>query len=390
MSKQSNPENDELYHQKIIEQYSKEEKAAEKSAETVVKTTKKKESATKSYLKAVEKALKEARDKEFRDIDFAHQMGYMSDEEYYNKLAILRDKHFEKGCEEWQKYTLKINKYQVQLVEKQKADIISLYDDISREAKKSITAVEKKQETLLGKLSGASPLATKHTSVFKGQGAGLVLDDGVWKNHEDFIVEEYRPTDFKAEAEKLTRLYRALSAVMDKGVSAEFWNQFTGLSADDMLGTANAILSMSDEEFSAFYSSWQGYQDIAGKTAYKMTQPDRESIIAEYGSLGDDLKSSLTEAFGNIPDTFYEYGKLSAEEFEKGFASRINTVQDFVDKGGSTGPYPEGADEGGGTDESDATGEVNNIYNFYGSDKTDGERLWDVMRFNEITRMRGE
>lgn len=378
MSKQSNPENDELYHQKIIQQYSEEEKAAKKTSDTVEKTTKQKETATKKYLKEVEKARKEQIEKEFRDLNFSHQMGYISDEQYYAKIAVLRDKYFEKGSEEWQKYTLMINKYHVELVEKQKEDIISLYDEISKEAEKAINDVEKKYAKLTSKLSSSTPLATKYTATFVDQGAGMVMEDGVWKNHKDYIVEEYRVADFKEETEKLNQLYNALEAVKSKGVSKEFWNQFADLSTDDMLGTANALLSMSDEDFNDFYASWQKYQNIAEKTAFKLTEPDRESIIAEYGSLSDDLKQSLTDAFGTIPETFYEYGMLSADEFGKGFASRVNTVQSFVDSNAFV------------KSNSESGGETSNTYNFYGSDKTDGERLYEVKRFKEITKMRGE
>lgn len=384
MARQSNPENDEYYHQKIIEEYSNEEKAAKKTAETVEKTTKQKETATKKYLKAIEKAYKEQIEKEFRDIEFSHQMGYMSDEQYYNKMAILRDKYFEKGSEDWQKYTLKINKYHLEMVEKQKQDIISLYDEISREAEKAIESAEKKYEKLYSKLSGSAPFATKYTSTFVGQGAGLVLENGVWRNHEDYVVEEYRASDFKEETKKLERLYNLFNAIKEKGVSNEFLSQFTNMSADDMLGTANALLSMNDEDFNNFYTSWERFKSVSEDTAYKLTEPDREAIIAEYGSLGDNLKQSLEDTFGTIPETFYEYGMLSAEEFGKGFASRVNTISAFVEGGGTLVRKNSGGSSEG------TSGDTNNTYNFYGSDKTDGERLYDVMRFNEITKMRGE
>lgn len=388
MSKKSNPETDDLYHQKIIEKYSKEEESAKKTAETVTKSNTQKTTSTKKYLKELEKAQKEARDKEFRDLDFAHQMGYMKDAEYYTKLAKLRDKYFENGSADWQKYTLRINKYQVELVEKQKEDIINLYDEISREAETAIENVEKKYESLKTKLSKAVPIATKHTATFVGQGPGMVLENGTWRNYEDYVVEEYRVSDFKKETEKLEKIAKLFDAIRNKGVSNEFLNQFTNLSSDDMLGTAEALVSMSDKDFNEFYSSWVRFQSAIDNTAYKLTEPDRDNIISEYGSLGDDLKQSLTDAFGTIPETFYEYGMLSAEEFGKGFASRVNSVQTYV-----SGSISAPSDLGGNKDTNSGTetvSETNNTYNFYGSDKTDGERLKDVMRFSEIMMMRGE
>lgn len=388
MSKKSNPETDDLYHQKIIEKYSKEEESAKKTAETVVKSNTQKSASTKKYLKELEKAQKEARDKEFRDLDFAHQMGYMKDSEYYAKLAKLRDKYFANGSADWQKYTLKINKYQVNMIEKQKEDIINLYDEISREAETAIKNVEKKYEGLKTKLSKSVPMATKYTATFVGQGPGMVLETGTWRNYEDYVVEEYRASDFKKETEKLNKIAKLFEAIKTKGVSNEFLNQFAELSTDDMLGTAEALVSMSDKDFNEFYSSWQNFKSATESTAYKLTQPDRDNIISEYGSLGDDLKQSLTDAFGTIPETFYEYGMLSAEEFGKGFASRVNSVQTYVSGSVSA---PSGISGDGDTNsDTETVTETNNTYNFYGSDKTDGERLKDVMRFSEIMMMRGE
>ncbi len=317
-------------------------------------------------------------DRKFGDLTFNYKMGYISEQQYYEDLAGLRDKYFEEGSKEWQKYTLQIHKYQIDLIDQQKKDIINLYDEISKEATTAINNLEKKHNNLTKRLSDATPLATKYKSIFVDQGEGMVLENGIWKNHKDYITEEYRVTDLDAEIKKLSEIYDAISAVKSKGISSEFFDIFTNLTPDDMLGTANAILALSDEDFKKFYSSWKNFQEATNTTAYMMTEQDRTAIIDEYGSLGDDLKQSLTEAFGTIPENFYEYGMLSADEFGKGFSSRINTTMAFMTDGTSV------------NDSFTSTGNTSNTYNFYGSDKTDTERLIEVKRYNEISQMRGE
>ncbi|GHU74303.1 hypothetical protein FACS1894188_02110 [Clostridia bacterium] len=61
--------------------------------------------------KKAEKAAQEARDKEFSDLKYSLDLEYIADVEYYAKLEELRNKHFEKGSSEWQKYTFELKKF---------------------------------------------------------------------------------------------------------------------------------------------------------------------------------------------------------------------------------------------------------------------------------------
>lgn len=75
------------------------------------------ETKTREKEKEREKARQEAIKKEFQDLKFALDMGYITEAEYYRKLAELRDKYFEVGSSEWQQYTLQIKQYNDRLKE---------------------------------------------------------------------------------------------------------------------------------------------------------------------------------------------------------------------------------------------------------------------------------
>ncbi|EPR12361.1 tape measure protein [Ruminiclostridium papyrosolvens] len=61
--------------------------------------------------KDAERARKEAIQKQFDDLKFSFDMGYISEVTYYKKLATLRDKFYKSGSSEWQQYTLEIKQY---------------------------------------------------------------------------------------------------------------------------------------------------------------------------------------------------------------------------------------------------------------------------------------
>lgn len=72
---------------------------------------------SKSSASSAEKARQQAIQKEFQDLKFALDMGYITEAEYYKRLAALRDKYFEAGSTEWQQYTVQIKQYNDRLKE---------------------------------------------------------------------------------------------------------------------------------------------------------------------------------------------------------------------------------------------------------------------------------
>lgn len=75
-----------------------------------------------------EKLRQEQIQKEFSDLKFNKDMGWLgkdevsNEAEYYRRLVELRDKYFEKGTKDWQQYTLDIDGYNKRLIKDAEAD----------------------------------------------------------------------------------------------------------------------------------------------------------------------------------------------------------------------------------------------------------------------------
>ncbi len=72
---------------------------------------------SKSSTSSAEKARQQVIQKQFQDLKFALDMEYITEAEYYKRLAALRDKYFEAGSTEWQQYTVQIKQYNDRLKE---------------------------------------------------------------------------------------------------------------------------------------------------------------------------------------------------------------------------------------------------------------------------------
>ena len=67
--------------------------------------------------KSAAKAREDAIRKEFSDLKYYLDMGYITEAEYYKRLAALRNKYYKAGSAEYQQYTLEIKRYNDKLKE---------------------------------------------------------------------------------------------------------------------------------------------------------------------------------------------------------------------------------------------------------------------------------
>lgn len=79
--------------------------------------------------KAVEKARQEAIQKEFSDLKYARDMEYITEAEYYKRLAALRNKYYKEGSSEYQQYTLEIKQHNDKLKEEETKTEKDKYND---------------------------------------------------------------------------------------------------------------------------------------------------------------------------------------------------------------------------------------------------------------------
>ena len=87
-------------------------------------------------------------------IDLQHDLGILSDEQYYKELERLRDKYLPKGTQAWWDATQKIIRYRQDAMEEVKRGIVDTFEEMLSEADKALDEIEDKMQKVADKLKG--------------------------------------------------------------------------------------------------------------------------------------------------------------------------------------------------------------------------------------------
>lgn len=241
---------------------------------------------TKKSTNDQEKILKEQREKELRDLQFAHEMGKLSDRDYYAALEQYRDKYFKESDEEWQKYTLEIKKY---------------YDSL-------VSEIKKKQEDLASRLRGTEKKTfTKYTIVEGGKSQTYTMLADPSKNTQliknyDVLIEK-----FKEKYANIPNEIMEYLAEMDVNEGIQF---------------VTALLNASEDEVNKYITSLQGEIAQAKATSEEIIPMNTSSLMAD---------STKNEYGQEIPKELFDIGKESAKQFNEGFTTQVkdDEIEEF-------------------------------------------------------------
>ncbi len=93
--------------------------------------------------------------------------------------------------------------------------------------------------------------------------------------------------------EALEKYDVALSALKDKGVSADFMAEVADMSVPDATEFAEKLLSLSDEQFEAYTTNWQAQQEKAKEVASKFYADELEAIDKDFAGQLDATLSDI-------------------------------------------------------------------------------------------------
>lgn len=326
-------------------------------------------------------------EKLMNSLDLQRDMGVISEAEYYQQMESYRDGYLERGTKEWWDYTKKIVSYEQEIVEEQKKSITDLYTAAAEAAKKSIDEIAKAQESLASKLKGYGELYETTTTVFKGQGRGLYMEDGVYKREDDRVVTTTKLRDLKPDIQALEDYRDALLAIKERGTPDELFGIISDMSIEDASVFAKALIDATDEEYAAYIADWQAKQDIAD-------QISREIIPVESDKIKDAITQSLEEAGYEVPEGFYNIGADSAQSMGEGFMAQLDGIfksmttavnakmQEFTS---AMSIKLAAAGAAGGT----VVTNHDVAYNFYSSNATPAQQIQAARAASEVDRMRG-
>lgn len=102
---------------------------------------------------------KELYDKYVADLDYQKSMDYIGDDEYYTKLAQLRDTYLEKNSDAWKKANIAIHNYQKSL---NKSTEKTLGDTAEKESERVVSALERVKKAYSDTLEAIDKEIEKH------------------------------------------------------------------------------------------------------------------------------------------------------------------------------------------------------------------------------------
>jgi|GEM_PF-3458922 len=191
-------------------------------------------------------------------------------------------------------------------VEAQKKDILTVYNDLCKSAKKSLDELAKDREALEKKLQNHGDLYEDVKLTFAGMGIG----------GSDLAVTAVELQNLSRQTDELKAYADALHSVKERGdVPSEFFSLLRDMSVEDGTRFAQALLRLEDRAFSDYIEAWKEKQAAAAELSMQLYRSDAESLRAE-----------LTATFGAIPEDVFAIGSEAATSFGNGFMQQLRTM----------------------------------------------------------------
>lgn len=297
---------------------------------------------------------KSLREKEFNELEVSLATGEISNEEYYSRLAVLRDVYFQEGSNGWAKYTLEIAKYNQSVLEEQQKQLEAYNKRIMKEQDKQIkdsvkmlrsgfneanslydesfNNIIKKQNSLKNKLDGISDMyniisgdSDDKTDGYKWiQLSDINTEIEVLKNYNNNLIEARDRVnkildEFGFDDKKTSRL------------KSEFLEELAGMNINDATQFTKYLSNISSEKITDYLSKWAEKSDLEAFIPNNIFGEESFELIERYASdMSQNFSKTLEEKFGDIPDSFFENGSESANRFKEGFIDAIDEVMSDI------------------------------------------------------------
>lgn len=278
------------------------------------------------------------REKEFCDLKVRLAEGEISNEEYYKKLAELRDIYFTEGTNEWTRYTLQIASYNKSVLEEQQKQINEFVKDISSDLgqvssaySESIDKMLKKQNDVKSRLEGISEIynvvevGSEKTGAYKW----IQLSD---INSELELLKSYNENLINAR-DRINEIFEGFGYDKEKTskLKSGFLEELVGMNVPQATQFSKYLTTISEQKLSDYLSKWAEKTELESIIPANLFGEETAEMAQKYSEqMSQTFTQALTEKFGEIPDSFFESGNLSAEQFKEGFINAIDEVMNEI------------------------------------------------------------
>lgn len=254
----------------------------------------------------------------FEMLKYRREFDLISEEEYFAELEQLRDTYFAEGTDNWVKYTQQIYDYQKKLINDEKKEFESMYDDIADYAIEKLEEVQNKQQKLADNLFDLGPLYNVNKVIIGG------TTDYYYSLHnienEIELIKKYGENMQKLEQ-------RGLNLSVPDEASKLLFDQIKAMDSADGLQFMGALLNASDSVYADYVMSvWEKNSLAQNVSKDAFSEEFNTAIDSSYKYMYD----TLSKAGYEVPDGFYVTGSISAEKFGEGFVEELDNQLEII------------------------------------------------------------
>lgn len=266
-------------------------------------------SATKTVETEAEKQ-KKIFDEELKTLKEDLSFGFISQQDYYAKLAEIRDYYLEKGSSDWWTYTKEIIAY-----ERDKAnELKDIMADVAENVQSTTEEYLNKRKQLTESFENALKPDSLYDTVVFTSGENQIEMDSL----TDWSDKIARIDEFNAKLETGTGRLKKFFGDDEDGL-----NKILDTIRESPYGEGGKLLDLigkaDDDELKKYVEGFQEYNAKAKSTA-------EHSYSDELDDISENFKLEINKIIEDIPEEFAKIGKSAGELFSKGFTEQLSSV----------------------------------------------------------------
>ena len=244
--------------------------------------------------------------KDIRDeLDHLLNMGQVTEEAYYDRLAELRDEYLtdSENLSEYRKINEEIYKYDQNLAE-QESDLWA------EQTKTMVDELESRMDDVISARDEMASTLSEYGDLFDIEDDELVINS------------------LQDQIDMLDRYDQMLQQLQERGISDGLLGDVASLGVEDAVKYGEELLSMTDEQFEEYNDLWLEKQEKAIEIATKFYQDQLDTLQTEYND-------KLGNALDSLVDTSYDSGIDTAQGLADGIndnrQAAIDAARDLAD-----------------------------------------------------------
>jgi hypothetical protein len=245
-------------------------------------------------------------------------MEYISEAEFYHRLAELRDIYLSDDIERQRDVTVEI--YQnykrmfdklVQEYDKTRSGIQKTFEDIVKNTTTSMKAIEQAEQKMAEKFAKVDYLIKSEEKTFEDWGRSAVLEtQSLW--------------DFAEQYKQIQEYWDLMKQIKEIGAPKDFMFMIKDFDIEQGLQYMKDLISMTPEEFSKTIGDWLSVNSISQTFAEWFNEDEMKEAV-------DKAKEDMAAAMSDVPEDFQDTGKNAMKLFLEGLQGGADNIITFLE-----------------------------------------------------------